>query len=146
MRVVPATPSLVPFLLERMGPERVAALAEMCGDPWAHIVGHIGNSTWTFAGIDHHGVVNMGGVMPTDVIGTGYVWQLITDGVRENKRAYIVQGRWVLAEMLRRYPRLVTMIETEYHAAHRHIRRLGGVVGQEHEIGGVAMRHCERTR
>lgn len=146
LRTVSATPELVPFLLARMGPLRVDALQRLCdGRAEIGIAHNINASTLTWCGLDDQGVVTMGGILPMPMPGSGYVWQYIA-GVTLHKRAYIEQGRTMLARGLDQYERLVSVIEPDYPAALRHIRRLGFVVSPPQEFNGHAGCLCERSR
>lgn len=146
MRTVPATADLVPFLLARMGDVRVAALQRSCeGRAVALIANIIAMSTVTWCGLDDDGVVTMGGVHPTQEPGTGYVWQYVA-GVENNRRAYVLQGRAMLAKALGHYERLVSIIEPDYPAALRHIRRLGFTVSEPQDFSGKLGCVCERGR
>lgn len=145
MRTVAATPELTPFLLARMGPARTAALQALTGGrAEAAIAGNIAASTLTWCGLDDAGVVTMGGIVPTPQ-GAGYVWQYVADVVR-HKRAYVLQGRAMLALALVQYDRLVSIIEPDYPAALRHIRRLGFTVSPPVDFNGHPGCLCERTR
>jgi hypothetical protein len=99
MTTVPACPLLVPSLLARMGADRTARLEALAGPEGAlaAIRANIRRSVLTWCGVDAGGVVNMGGVLPGGE-GWGYVWQFITDAVREHKRAYLTQAK----DMMRR--------------------------------------------
>lgn len=148
MRVVPATPSLVPFLLERMGPERVAALAERVGgDPELAILANLPSSTITWAGIDPGGVVVLGGISKVEgQHSTGYVWQFLTDAVRQNKRDYLILSRNIVRMGHQRYERLLVAIEDDYKAAMRHIERMGGQIRMTEAMHGHLVHYYERTR
>lgn len=147
MRTVDATPDLIPFLLERMGPVRAAALQRISGGrAEAGIVANIAASRYTWCGLDDAGVVNMGGILaipgqPHD----GYLWQFVT-AVADHKRAYVLQQRAILVAGLARHRRLVTIIEPEYSAALRHMRRLGFVVAPPRDFNGHLGCLCERTK
>jgi hypothetical protein len=146
MQTVRATAELVPMLLDRMGPERVAWLQRAtAGQAEAAIIANIESSLLTWCGIGRAGVVTMGGVMPTDDPETGYLWQFVAD-IASHKRDYIEQHRAVLALLLARFPRLVTIIEADYPAALRHLRRLGFGVGPVRDVRGVPACFCERVR
>jgi hypothetical protein len=141
MRTVTATPGLVPFLLARMGPARVARIPDALGA----ITRNIERSTLAWCGLDDDGVVTMIGVLPTEQAGTGYVWQLVTDVVR-HKRAYLSQNRALIPLMQARYPRLISVIEADYGAALRHARHLGFTVSAPRDYAGIAACLCERVR
>lgn len=146
MRTVPATAEHVPFLLERMGPARVALVATVLDGPARGIERLIDASTLTWCGIDAAGVVTMGGVFPyADEPGTGYAWQFITDAVRHHKRAYLDQGRAMHGLALRQYNRLTALIETDATAALRHAQRNGWVLGGVEFAAGYALRRCFRS-
>lgn len=137
MKTVAATAELVPFLLERMPLERRARFDA------AAIANDIAASNVTFCGLDDDGVVSMGGVMPTHIPGVGCAWQIITD-VRAHKRAYLLQGREVLARFHALYPCLVVCIGADETAARRHAERFGwqDVGAMEHR--GIAARVYRR--
>jgi hypothetical protein len=148
VRTVPATPDLIPFLLARMGPARAAAQQKIYGGrAEAEIAATIAASTMTWCGLDDIGVVTMGGVMPVaDLPDTGFVWQYLTELGPHNRRPYVAQGRTMLALALQQYGRLTSLIEPDYPAALRHIRRLGFNVSPPLTINGAITCLCERTR
>lgn len=145
MRTVAATPDLIPFLLDRMGPTRAAAVQVLAdGRAETAIAANIAASTVTWCGLDDDGVVTMGGILPTPA-GAGYIWQYVAD-VARHKRAYVLQSRAVVALGLTQYDRLLSIIEPDYQAALRHIRRLGFTVSPPLDFNGRPGCLCERTR
>lgn len=146
MRTVAATPDLVPFLLARMGPARVATVQRSCGgQAEPAIVANIASSTLTWCGLDDDGVVTMGGIQPIPQSDSGYLWQYVTD-VARHKRAYVQQQRAILLAGLDQYQQLVTIIEADYRAALRHMRRLGFAISMPVDFNGHLGCLCERSR
>ena len=145
MIVTDARSEHVPALLARMGQARVKWLADRAqGDAALRIDESIRLSAITWCGQDEAGPVMFGGVIPQKD-GSGYVWQIIA-GVERNKRAYLTASRVLIDEGLRYFSRLVTVIEAEYRAALRHVRRNGWAIGAPEMIEGILAHRCERTR
>jgi hypothetical protein len=138
LRTVAATPDLIPFLLAGMTAER---RAKFDADGIAQ---DIAASDITYCGLGDEGVVTMGGVMPTHMPGVGYTWQIITD-VRRHKRAYLLQGREVLARFHALYPVLVVCIGPDEIAARRHAKRFGWHDMGEMDHFGTVARVYRRT-
>ena len=142
MRTVHATPELVPFLLARMGEDRVARMRQIGLTPETDIPKEIAASTMTWCGIEADGgVVNMGGIVPIGD-GVGYLWQYITNGVQRNKRAYIEQGHAIREKAFKQFNRVETLIEVEYRAALRHAARCGLTPGQVEDFKGFPVHRC----
>lgn len=141
---VDATAAHVPPIMARMEPKRRAQLLAMPGGADLLCVS-IGLSSMTWCGVDDDGPVTLGGVVTT-TDGSGYLWQIITPAIALHKRAYLLQGRAVMDQALRAYARLVTIIEADYAAALRHVRRLGWHVEAPMDMNGMMTCRCRRMR
>lgn len=146
MKIVAATAELVPFLLARIAPQRLATMAVSMGDaPSKVIADSIARSTFTWCAMDDSGPAWLGGVEPIpDRPGCGYVWQTVTDALDLHKADYLLASRVVLDEMHAAFPSLYAWIEASNDAALRHINRMGGTVGPVEIKNGIPMRLCER--
>ena len=141
---VDATAAHVAPIMARMEPKRRAQLLAMPGGADLLCVS-IGLSSMTWCGVDAAGPVTLGGVVTT-TDGSGYLWQIITPAIALHKRAYLLQGRAVMNQALRAYARLVTIIEADYAAALRHVRRLGWHVEAPMDMNGMMACRCRRMR
>lgn len=123
MMTRPATVADGARLLAQMTPERRAGFSVQ------GFADHLRASRYTWAGIDlDETVVAIGGVMDSGAAGIGYAWQVIDPAaVARTKRAYLRQGRAVLALAHRLYPHLSVCIEPHNAPARRHAQRLGWV-------------------
>jgi len=100
-------------------------------------------SVLTWCGLDDAGPVTIGGVIP-QANGSGYVWQVAAPVLASHKRAYLLQGRALLAEARGRFRMLATHIRVGFHAALRHARRMGFVAVREFDLVGARMCRLER--
>ena len=144
MMTIPATYAHIAPMVARLDPERRAQLLAMTGGVGI-LYDNIRLSSMTWCGVDGDGPVTLGGVVPATG-GDGYLWQIITPAIALHKRAYLLQGRAVISRALLAYVRLVTVIEADYTAALRHVRRLGWQVGSAIDMGGTMACRCWRMR
>ena len=144
MTTVDATPAHILPLLARMDPADVLMVnARSEHGAAVELAQNLAASVMTWCGMDRAGPVIMGGIIPTGT--TGFVWQAATPALRLHKRAYIRQGLGIIAAARGAFDRLSIRIRAGFHAALRHVRRLGFVLVSALDVGGIAMFHCERV-
>ena len=144
MMTVAATHAHIGPLLARMDPADVLMVnARSQFGAVAELAQKIAASVMTWCGIDGTGPVIMGGIIPAGA--TGMVWQGATPALRLHGRAYIQQGRDIIRQATGRFERLAIRIRASFHAALRHIRRLGFVLVTPLHVDGIAMHHLERV-
>ena len=144
MMTVAATHAHIGPLLARMDPADVLMVnARSRFGAVAELAQSIAASVVTWCGIDGTGPVIMGGIIPAGT--TGVVWQGATPALRLHGRAYIQQGRDIIRQAAGQFERLSIRIRASFHAALRHVRRLGFVLVTMLDVDGVAMHHLERV-
>lgn len=146
MRTVDATPGLVSAFLARLPIERVIALEARAGNGPGWAERSIAASDITWCGVDDIGPVYMGGVLSADGPAPGYIWQVVAPDLALHKRAYLELGRLLHTRWPERHPRLWTVIEADYRAAIRHMRRQGFDIAVPAMIWGNLSCLCERMR
>lgn len=138
-----ATPAHILPFLARMNPADVLMVnARSMYGATVEMAQNLAASVMTWCGTDAAGPVIMGGIIPTGA--TGFVWQAATPALRLHKRAYIRQGLDIIDAARERFERLSIRIRVSFHAALRHVRRLGFVLAFTLDVDGVAMQHLER--
>ena len=144
MMTVAAAHAHIGPLLARMDPADVLMVnaRSRCGAV-AELAQNIAASVMTWCGIDAAGPVIMGGIIPAGA--TGMVWQGATPALRLHGRAYIQQGRDIIQQAAGQFERLAIRIRASFHAALRHVRRLGFVLVTALHMDGIAMHHLERV-
>ena len=147
MMTVAATHAHIAPLLARMDPADVLMVnARSRFGAVAELAQSIAASVMTWCGIDAAGPVIMGGIIPTGTAGaTGMVWQAATPALRLHGRTYIQQGRDIIRQAAGRFERLAIRIRASFHAALRHVRRLGFVLVTPLHVDGIAMHELERV-
>ena len=134
---------ILPFLA-RMDPADVLMVnARSMYGATIEMAQNLAASVMTWCGTDASGPVIMGGIIPAGDA-TGFVWQAATPALRLHKRAYIRQGLDIINAARERFERLSIRIRVSFHAALRHVRRLGFVLAFTLDVDGVAMQHLER--
>lgn len=148
MRTVDALPEHVPGLIARMGDDQRRKFFELHGsDAESAIIENISKSVFTWCGIDKAGVVNLGGIYPIENdVSIGYIWQFITPAVRDNKRAYLEQGKKLKIRCLTLFPSITTVVEEEYKAAIRHAKRYAARTHGPELVLGISVYIFEGVR
>jgi hypothetical protein len=89
---------------------------------------------WTYR--DDGRIICMAGVAPLSLIGsTGIPWLLGSPLVAENRRAFMVETRRMVAHWLTLFPLLRNVVDARYDAAIRWLRWLGFAIGEPFMLG-----------